>query len=362
MASAGPEPWTLRLRGPKGTPAALELPQGGATTLAQLVALAGKATRVAAARLVLRAGFPPRELWPAAAAGAVTADSTVQAVGLVNRDALHIDRRTGADAEAEVATTSSPAASPAAPAASPGKRKATPAPQPATPAALRTTARPKPKPKRRRVRMPGTGQRLGDGSEPAAAADEDGTQGATLGSAATAMDAAEASLAADLVGAVAGGDGTATSVHRSLRRSLREARKAMGAEAEALEKVAAALAGRVEFRDLADGTGRMEAAYKVGNRGVVKRELVNGIPPVLLPAILNLVASDTDPVSRKNLRVEAMAIVSPRMFWAVVRHGAVGPGRPFMDALASLAPQIDWEAIEARDRQRPERYADYVSH
>lgn len=78
MASAGPEPWTLRLRGPKGTPAALELPQGGATTLAQLVALAGKATRVAAARLVLRAGFPPRELWPAAAAGAVTADSTVQ--------------------------------------------------------------------------------------------------------------------------------------------------------------------------------------------------------------------------------------------------------------------------------------------
>lgn len=101
---------------------------------------------------------------------------------------------------------------------------------------------------------------------------------------------------------------------------------------------------------------------QVGNRGVVKRELVNGIPPVLLPAILNLVASDPDPVSRKNLKVEAMAIVSPRMFWAVVRHGQVGPGRPFMQALAALAPQVDWEAIEARDRQRPERYAEYVSH
>jgi hypothetical protein len=207
--------------------------------------------------------------------------------------------------------------------------------------------------------MPGLGKRLGDGTEEAVERDTDGP---TLGNARSAMDSAEASLASDLITAVGGGDGTVKSVHKSLRGSLREARKALGAESDALEKVSAALAGKVVFRELCDGTGRVEASYNVGTRGVVKRELVNGIPPVLLPAILNLVASDPDPVSRKNLKVETMAIVSPRMFWAIVRHGGVGPGRSFGEAMAALVPQIDWEDIEARDRQRPERYADYVSH
>ena len=67
-------------------------------------------------------------------------------------------------------------------------------------------------------------------------------------------------------------------------------------------------------------------------------------------------------VSRNNLKIEAMALVSPRMFWAIVRHGGVGPDKSFHDTTCALAPDIDWAAIEQRDRQRPERYADYVSH
>lgn len=67
-------------------------------------------------------------------------------------------------------------------------------------------------------------------------------------------------------------------------------------------------------------------------------------------------------MSRGNLKVEAMALVSPRMFWAIVRHGNVGPQRSFHEAMTTLVPQVDWAAIERRDRRMPERYADYVSH
>lgn len=61
-------------------------------------------------------------------------------------------------------------------------------------------------------------------------------------------------------------------------------------------KVAAALSGQVAFRPLKDHTGRVEVEYVTGSRGAAARELVTDIPPILLPAILNLVASDTDPV------------------------------------------------------------------
>jgi hypothetical protein len=54
--------WRIRLRGPQGTPAELELPAGGDTTLHELRVLAGKATRVAVHLLVLRAGFPPKPI------------------------------------------------------------------------------------------------------------------------------------------------------------------------------------------------------------------------------------------------------------------------------------------------------------
>ena len=79
-------------------------------------------------------------------------------------------------------------------------------------------------------------------------------------------------------------------------RSLREARSERGAEEDARLKVAAALAGKVKFRSLEDGTGRVEVEYATGRRSACKREVITDIPVVLLPAILNLVASDTDPV------------------------------------------------------------------
>ena len=61
----------------------------------------------------------------------------------------------------------------------------------------------------------------------------------------------------------------------------------------------------------------------------------------------------------------AMAVASPRVFWAIVRHGGVGGGDGigFAEALERLAPgAADWASIAVRERRRPERYSEYVSH
>ena len=61
--------WVLRLRGPHGTPAELQLPSGGSTTLGELAQLARGATHVAAHRLVLRAGCASPSIRPLAPLG-----------------------------------------------------------------------------------------------------------------------------------------------------------------------------------------------------------------------------------------------------------------------------------------------------
>eukprot|EP00191_Tetraselmis_sp_GSL018_P019119 CAMPEP_0177590622 /NCGR_PEP_ID=MMETSP0419_2-20121207/7518_1 /TAXON_ID=582737 /ORGANISM="Tetraselmis sp., Strain GSL018" /LENGTH=499 /DNA_ID=CAMNT_0019081221 /DNA_START=671 /DNA_END=2167 /DNA_ORIENTATION=- len=404
--AAGSQQWTLRLRGPKGTPSTIDLPEGNKTTATQLADIIAKATRVSAKKLIIRAGFPPKNLQFEA-----SDNTNVVDLGLTNRDLLHVERssretalhtatkaateagentadcpktpsrpaeQTKANSESPEASSSrqlatpetkhqkKPSTSPApvqtpqqeAPVRTAGAAAGTAVRQPAKPALPAASSRPK-APKRRRLRLEGTGRRLGDTNE------GDGQSGASslaLGSTPTVKESVESALAADMVAAASGGGGPVTAAFKSLRRSFREASKARGAEAEARLKVSAATSERVAFRPLGDGTGRLEVEYAIGPRGKARREVVPDIPAVLLPAILNLVASDDDPVSRRNLRVEAMALVSPRMFWAIVRHGRVGRERSFHDALHALVPQIDWEQIEQRERHEPERYADYVKH
>mmetsp|Transcript_1856 Transcript_1856/g.5404 ORF Transcript_1856/g.5404 Transcript_1856/m.5404 type:complete len:410 (-) Transcript_1856:133-1362(-) len=393
----GKEAWAFRLRGPKGTPAGLELPDGGNTLLVKLIELAGKATRVARKKLIIRAGFPPREL----ECEGKSDTRTVAQLGLSNRDVLHVDRRTGSagaastpkkDGESEPASKATEAAArtagppePSTPsstvstatrisesAGSGGVVRASGAASgtPVTPGTVQPTPQNKRKvaalaARRRRLKLPGVGRRLGDGTEPEDKGEtgaESAAAGASLGTCRSSSEVAEHAIAADLITAAATGGGTVSSVHKALRRSMKEVRAERGAEADMRLKVAAALAGKASFRPLGDGTGRIQVEYSSGPRGAVKREVVTDIPPVLLPAILNLVASDPDPVSRNNMRVEAMSLVSPRMFWAVVRHAGVGPRKSFHEALSTLTPQIDWAAIEQRNRQKPERHGDYVSH
>jgi len=373
--------WKLRVRGPKGSLEELELQQGGNTTLKELAKLAGKFTRVAAKRVKLRAGFPPQDVFPH-----IHKDNqTLEEIGLQDKATIFVERMEDGGKAAASNTTQEPGAS-LKPHGKEGqepqekekkKKNVAVKDDGSSPIAIRTqgaaagTVVPSPKasekanplgrkPKKRRIgRMPGAGRLLGSIDD---SAHDDG-ESATIGNKSSTVQDLENRMAADLVNAAAGSGVQLTkSAHMSLRKSLREARAKAGAESEANLKVSAALLGRVKFRELSDGSGRLEVEYQVGSRGASRKELVTGIPAVLLPAILKVVASDEDPVARKNLKPDAMALVSPRMFWAIVRHGGVGPGKPFHDALTTLAPDINWEEIEKRDRQKPERYADYVSH
>ena len=106
------------------------------------------------------------------------------------------------------------------------------------------------------------------------------------------------------------------------------------------------------------------AAGRVGVDGE-QTEIVQDLPAALLPLVLRVVAADQSPAARQNLAPAAMAVASPRVFWAIVRHGGVGGGDGigFAEALERLAPgAADWASIAVRERRRPERYSEYVSH
>jgi len=401
--------WRLRLRGPGGAAAGdLELPLGGATPVAELRERAAGAAGVALARAVLKGGFPLRPL-EAPAAGA---PATAEDAGLRDRDLVTVERaqKAGAAGAGKAppkgkgrapagrrgsTTGSAPAAAAAAPggdlaaavAAAAANRAAGAGPGPAALAAgagadgggmqageaapgaggkrVRISSKGKvfeqKLPKRRR-NIPGGGTRLGGGAaggrsndllEPASNAD------AALGSVASAEEAAQHRMAAGLVAAARGGragaGGNVTEIVRALRRSMREAVKVRADEARAEGAVAAALGGAVEFKALEDGTGRVAIKYKSGPRSFSSL-CVQDIPPPLLSAVLLAIARG-DAESTANLRPVAMALVSPRVFWAVVRHGGVGPGTAFQAALEHLAPAVDWGALGQRQRRTPAKYS-----
>ena len=376
--------------------------------MAELRERAAGAAGVALARAVLKGGFPLRPL-EAPAAGA---PATAEDAGLRDRDLVTVERaqKAGAAGAGKAppkgkgrapagrrgsTTGSAPAAAAAAPggdlaaavAAAAANRAAGAGPGPAALAAgagadgggmqageaapgaggkrVRISSKGKvfeqKLPKRRR-NIPGGGTRLGGGAaggrsndllEPASNAD------AALGSVASAEEAAQHRMAAGLVAAARGGragaGGNVTEIVRALRRSMREAVKVRADEARAEGAVAAALGGAVEFKALEDGTGRVAIKYKSGPRSFSSL-CVQDIPPPLLSAVLLAIARG-DAESTANLRPVAMALVSPRVFWAVVRHGGVGPGTAFQAALEHLAPAVDWGALGQRQRRTPAKYS-----
>jgi len=175
-----------------------------------------------------------------------------------------------------------------------------------------------------------------------------------------------ARIGADLVSA-GRGSGTAdtlqSQVLSNLRKSFREAMKSRLQLASAEEKFAAAIAGKVRFEPLGDGSGRLRCIYAKPSGRKELEECVSDIPPFLLKAILKAIQASGDETQLENLQPVAMALVSPRTFWAVVRHGGVGPGRSFTLALQQLVPDVDWaELIDQRKRRKPEKYGDYISH
>lgn len=49
--------------------------------------------------------------------------------------------------------------------------------------------------------------------------------------------------------------------------------------------------------------------------------------------------------------------VSPRTFWALVRHGGVNESVTFEAALQALVPNLDWGKlrVDSRQRKKPEK-------
>jgi hypothetical protein len=187
-------------------------------------------------------------------------------------------------------------------------------------------------------------------------------------------------MAADLMRAAEGVSARASAsdpIVASLQRAMRLAVAERAAEAEGNAKVNAARAGEVVYQPLADGRvvvrypglpGEVSAEKKRGRtsrgrKGGERTDVVQDLPAALLPLVLRVVAADASGDARRNLAPAAMAVASPRVFWAVARHGGVGPGRGFAEALEALAPgAADWKSVAARERRKPSRYAEYESH
>lgn len=193
--------------------------------------------------------------------------------------------------------------------------------------------------------------------------DGDGGGGGAAAAAQMAMDLMRAAEASAARGSAA--DPTIASLQNAFQAVVQE--RAMEAEGNA--KVSAAAAGSVTFQSLSDG--RLVVRYSAPDVGAgrvasgERTDIVQDLPALLLPLVLRVVAADQSPAARQNLAPAAMAVASPRVFWAVVRHGGVGgeDGVGFAEALEKLAPgAADWASIAVRDRRRPERYSEYVSH
>lgn len=75
--------------------------------------------------------------------------------------------------------------------------------------------------------------------------------------------------------------------------------------------------------------------------------------------VLEAVLNSQDPQARGNLRPLSMAQATPRVFWNVVRHGAVGPTVNFKQALATLVPEPQWaefwQQLDIRERKLSKR-------
>ena len=108
-----------------------------------------------------------------------------------------------------------------------------------------------------------------------------------------------------------------------------------------------------------------ELALKTQHQKSQLQDVFPEIPLPFLIALLKIVAENDQ--DRVNLAPERMAMASPRVFWNVVKHARrVGGDKPVLSfalALEALAPGVaDWESLCTRERLKPSRYSEYVSH
>ena len=337
------EAWTMRVRDPNdgGAVKDFTLPNAGKTTVSAMRARISSRIGASIDAFVVRCGFPPRALTdrdlctPIALLG-------IQANDLINLQAENAPDMHQADATI-VTTTAKPKLTKAARA----KALDTSVLDAKVQRRLKTVLK---------QSETSTEMMLQD-------PDEDPRGAGAGGGAAGAMSI-------DLLRAAEGGKRAANDASiRSLQTAFQAMVEERAKESEGNMKCGAARSGAVEYSTLADGrlVVKYEAVDISTGRRQKKTDCVQDIPAAMLPIVLALVAADADTnaAARANLSPPSMAVASPRVFWAVVRHGGVGPHLSFPDALKKIAPKLkfDWHAIDARERRANPRYADYdTSH
>ena len=160
-----------------------------------------------------------------------------------------------------------------------------------------------------------------------------------------------------------------------LRNELRNAVDERMIETQGRQKVAAVLNAQYKIQPLPnDPAGRLMAIYTIAKELALKtqhqksqlQDVFPQIPKPFLVALLKIVAENER--DRVNLAPERMAMASPRVFWNVVKYANIGKknvwsAASFAQALEELAPGVaDWDQICTRERLKPSRYSDYVSH
>lgn len=337
----GEHSWTLRFRDPtdRGVVKELTLPNGGKTTAAAMRARIASKCGSSLDGFVLSCGFPPRAL------GEKDMVTMISLLGIRENDLINLraadapDMRQ-ADKPTSILTT-----------VVTEKPKAT---KPEATARVVETAILDSRVQKRLANM----LKASETSTAMMLQDPD-AEGDDAGGVAGAMSV-DLLRAAETAGSKrVASDPTIRSLQDAFKSIVEERSK----ETEGNAKCAAARAGNVTYQTLPDGRLVVKYSAPDVNRGQVRHtersDCVQDIPAPILPFILAAVAADAEN-SRANLSPPAMAVASPRVFWAVVRHGRVGPDVTFTDALRGIAPNVaDWDAVSARERRVNPRYADY---
>jgi len=169
-----------------------------------------------------------------------------------------------------------------------------------------------------------------------------------------AMQRGREHLASDLLRAVTTPSNQLDGTMRELRADFRRAREAREQESLGTLRLSAVMAKRVEFKD-SNQFGQLMNGVKLGfcvqysvsaRKDYEEHHLI--IPNTVMGDLVRQLHED--PATRDNLKPYNLAIVSPRVFWNLVRSG-----KDVESAIESYLPDADLSFLTERKRSKSEK-------
>eukprot|EP00730_Choanoeca_flexa_P009076 TRINITY_DN12578_c0_g8_i2.p1 TRINITY_DN12578_c0_g8~~TRINITY_DN12578_c0_g8_i2.p1 ORF type:complete len:350 (+),score=85.39 TRINITY_DN12578_c0_g8_i2:74-1123(+) len=146
----------------------------------------------------------------------------------------------------------------------------------------------------------------------------------------------------------------ANAIMMPLRKKMTSELRVREQERLAQYRLQAALANDFEMaqsktQTLSARTSALDVTFKIGPRKTFTEQFTP-FPPTLLRMVVSGLAKDPD--ARENLRNFNMALMSPRVFWNIVRFMQGGDPE---EGLMELCPDTDWSFLEVRRRELSEK-------